>query len=55
MRELREREADINTLYRHLQTISRVLGEARTLLEEKQNVTDVDQYLDSCKVGHTFD
>jgi hypothetical protein len=51
MRELREREGEINTLYRQLRTISRALDEARGLLDKKQSVLCVDEYLSQCKVG----
>ena len=50
MRELRDREGEINTLYRQLQTISRALDEARGLLDKKLTVLDVHDYLNQCKV-----
>ena len=50
MRELRQREGEINTLYRQLRTISRALDEARALLDKKQTVLCVDDYLNQCKV-----
>ena len=47
---LRQREGDINSLHRQLQTITRTLGEARDLLEAKQQVLDVGKFLSRCKV-----
>ena len=51
MRELRSQEGDINYLYRQLQQLSRVLKEGSTLLAQKDTVTNVDDYLTSCKVS----
>ena len=51
MTELRQREGEINALYRQLRTISRALDEARVLLDKKQAVLDVQDYLNQCKVG----
>ena len=50
MRELRERESSINSLHRQLHTLSRMLNEARVLLEDKQNVLDIEEYLKKCEV-----
>lgn len=51
MKELRESESHINSLHRQLHTLSRMLTEARTLLEEKQNLLDVEEYLKKCEVS----
>ena len=50
MQELRSQEGDINYLYRQLQQLSRVLKEASSLVAQKDTVTNVDDYLTSCKV-----
>ena len=47
---LRQREGDVNSLHHQLQTITRTLGEARELLEAKQQVLDVGKFLSRCKV-----
>ena len=50
MRELRDSESSINSLHRQLRMLSRMLAEARVILEEKQSVLDVEEYLKNCEV-----
>lgn len=50
MRELRDSESSINSLHRQLRTLSRMLNEARVILEDKQHILDVEEYLKSCEV-----
>lgn len=50
MRELREKESSINSLHRQLHSLSRLLDEARLVLEDKQSILDVEEYLKKCEV-----
>ena len=51
MKELRDSESSVNSLHRQLSTLSRMLAEARSLLEDKKNVLDLEDYFKKCEVS----
>lgn len=51
LRHLHDREAEITCLFEQLKSVSLALEEAKLLLQEKQNVMDVREYLWKCKVS----
>lgn len=47
---LRKREKDISSLQMDLKVLSEVLEEAKELLGKQDSITDVNEYLNDCKV-----
>lgn len=50
LHELKKREKDISSLQMDLKVLSQVLEEAKDLLVKQDCITDVNEYLNECKV-----